>query len=278
VIRPRIVLLVLFAMTVAACTAAPQPPPWPAVVHVLVGAALVIAGAMALNQRLEIRGDARMSRTARRPLPSGCLTQRQVTAFGLLVSAVGLAYLVLTSQGGVVAATLASWILYVWIYTPLKPRTAWQTPVGAVAGAMPVLIGAAAARAPMSPTALSLFLILCLWQFPHAMAIAWLYRQQFTSANVKVATVIDPSGRTAGILAALGAAALIPVSLVPAMMSLVGWGYAAMALLLGMGYLAGAIRFLRDRSDRNARWLLRASLAYLPSLCAALLYCRFLGS
>lgn len=269
--RPRIVLLLLLVMAVAARTAGRERPSWTAVAHALFGAALVIAGAMALNQRFEMRGDARMPRTAGRPLPTGRLTDRQVAWFGLLVSAAGLGYLVVAAHAGVVLLTIAGWVVYVGIYTPLKSRTPWQTPVGAVAGAMPALIGAAVARAPKSPTALSLFGVLCLWQLPHAMAIGWIYRREFASADVKLATVVDPSGRLAGILAVLGAAGLLPVSLIPPIFSFSGWGYAAAAVLLGGIYLACAIRFLREPDDANARWLLRASLVYLPALFVALL-------
>jgi protoheme IX farnesyltransferase len=136
---------------------------------------------------------------------------------------------------------------------------------------MPVLVGAAVAQATTSPMALCLFGIVCWWQFPHAMAIAWLYRDQFAAAEVKLATVVDPSGRTAGMLAVLGAAALIPTSLSPPLASLTDWRYGAAAGVLGAVYLAAAIRFLRHRNDTTARWLLRASLVYLPVLFATLL-------
>jgi protoheme IX farnesyltransferase len=258
-------------MAAAACTSGAQGPPWPELAHALVGTALVIAGAVALNQRLEVRSDAQMPRTAGRPLPTGRLNTRQVTGFGLVVSASGFGYLVLTSYPDVVGLAFGSWVLYVFIYTPLKSRTAWQTPVGAIAGAMPVLIGAAVAQATTSPMALCLFGIVCLWQFPHAMAIAWLYREEFASADVKLATVVDPFGRTAGILAVLGAAGLVPVTLIPPLASLTDWQYGAVAALLGAVYLVAAIRFLLRRTDTTARWLLRASLVYLPVLFAALL-------
>jgi protoheme IX farnesyltransferase len=270
-VRPRILATVLFAMGMAAWACGERPPAWAELAHALVGTALVIAGGMALNQRWEIRGDATMARTSRRPLPTGRLTARQATGFGLLTSAAGLGYLVLASNLGVLALTLASWVLYVLIYTPLKSWTIWQTPIGAVAGAMPVPIGAAVVAAPMSPMAVSLFGVVCLWQFPHAMAIAWLYRHEFASAGVKLATVADPSGRTAGGMAVLGAAALLPVSLIPVALSLAGWAYAAVAVLLGAGYLACAVRFLQRRNDGTARRLLRASLVYLPAVFVALL-------
>ena len=270
-IRPRIIALVLLAMTAAAWTAAPEPPPWPRLLHALWGAALVIAGAVALNQRLELRGDARMPRTAARPLPAGRLGRRQVTAFGLIVSAAGLAYLAVATQDWLlVGLTALSWLIYVGTYTPLKSRSAWQTPIGAAAGAMPVLLGAAVAEAPFSTMALSLFAVVYLWQIPHSMAIAWLYREQFAAAEVKLATVVDPSGRTAGMLAAASAALLLPLSLLPAVCGLRDWPYAAGAAVLGAAYLAFALRFLRRPDDATARGLLRASLVYLPALLVAL--------
>jgi protoheme IX farnesyltransferase len=270
--RPWILVMVLLAMTGAARTAGEHAPPWPTVGHALLGTALVIAGAMALNQRLEIRGDQRMSRTAGRPLPRGRLTYRQAAWFGMLASAAGLGYLVWRSSPGVVVLAIASWVLYVCVYTPLKSLSAWQTPIGAVAGAMPILVGAAVARAPMSPMALSLFGIVCLWQFPHAMAIAWLYRHEFAGAGVRLATVVDPSGHTAGILAVGGAAGAVAVSLVPPVLSLADGKYAAAAILLGAGYLACATVFLYRRNDTNARWLLRTSLVYLAALFVVLLW------
>ena len=273
-VRPRILLLVLFSMAAAAWTSGEQVPPWTELAHGLAGTGLVIAGAVALNQRLEVRSDAQMPRTAARPLPTGRLGKRQVALFGLGVSAGGFGYLVLTSHAQVVGLALASWLVYVLIYTPLKSRTAWQTPVGAISGAMPVLIGASIAQAATSPTALSLFGVVCLWQFPHAMAIAWLYREEFASAGVKLATVVDPSGRAAGALAVLGAVALVPVSLIPPLAFLADWRYGAVAALLGAVYLVSAIRFLRHRNDTNARWLLRASLVYLPVLFAVLVCSR----
>ena len=270
--RPRIVAMVLFAMAVAAWTAGEQPPPWPVLMHALLGAGLVIVGAVALNQRLERRGDAKMPRTAERPLPSGRLSEGQVALFGILTSAAGFCYLTWWSDWSVVALAAVSWVIYVWTYTPLKSLTVWQTPIGAVAGAMPMLLGAAAAGAAFSPMALALFGIVFFWQFPHAMAIAWLYRRQFASADVKLVTVLDPSGCMAGLLAVAGAVVLLPVSLVPMLFSSAGWGYAAVAMLLGACYWAAAVAFRQHRDDTTARRLLRVSVVYLPGLFAALLW------
>jgi protoheme IX farnesyltransferase len=149
--------------------------------------------------------------------------------------------------------------------------TTWQTAIGALAGAMPALLGAAAAGAAASPVGLALFGLVYFWQFPHAMAIAWLYRDQFASAEVKLPTVVDPSGRSAGLLSLMGALVLLPVSLVPALVRPLGVGYPAAALILGLGYLASAASFLARRDDRSARVLLRVSVVYLPLVLLALL-------
>lgn len=262
-IRPRIIGLVLFTMIVAALVAG-EPPGALELLHALVGSALVIAGAIALNQRIERRTDALMRRTFRRPLPSGRLTPRRVTWFGALTSGAGLGYLALTASPTVLALTAASWVVYVWIYTPIKALSAWQTPLGALAGAMPVLMGAAVADAPWSLVALVLFGIDYLWQFPHAMAIAWIYRDDFAAAQLQVATVVDPSGRSAGVISLVGAVLLLPVSLAPWYdLSRSPW-LAVPVVLLGLWYLAASIAFYRAPDDRTARTLLRVSLAYLP--------------
>ena len=263
--------MVLLAMGVAAWTSGDNPPPWPELAHALLGTGLVIVGAVVLNQRLERRGDAKMPRTALRPLPAGRLTDRQVTGFGILTSAAGFGYLLSCCAGSVVALAVASWVIYVWTYTPLKSLSVWQTPVGAIAGAMPMLLGAAVAGALFHPMAAALFGIVFFWQFPHAMAIAWLYRAEFASAEVQLVTVVDPSGRMAGRIAVAGAMALLPASLIPVLVSPSGLGYVVVATLLGVGYLALAIAMLRRRNDVTARWLLRGSIVYLPGLFAALL-------
>ena len=268
--RPRIVAMVLGSMAVAALVSDRAPPPWRLIVHALIGSALVIVGAITLNQRIEHQSDAKMLRTAQRPLPAGRLGDRQATLAGLLATVFGLGYLAALVNWTIVVLAVISWLIYVWVYTPLKLQSAWQTPVGALAGAMPVLMGAAVTHSPLSVTALALFGVLYFWQFPHAMAIAWLGRRDFAAANLKVATVVDASGRTAAWLALLGAILLLPISLVPWWLGPAGGTYAACAAALGLLYVAAAGRFLRSTGERSARTLLRASLVYLPALLIAL--------
>jgi protoheme IX farnesyltransferase len=235
-------------------------------IHALICTALVAASASALNQGLERRTDALMPRTVDRPLPAGRLTGGEVLAFGGATIVLGAAYLAWLVNLETALLGIATWLLYVWVYTPLKSRTTANTTIGAVAGAMPVLMGFAAAGAPLGLEAATLFLIVYLWQFPHFMAIAWLYRRDYEGAGLRMLTVVDPTGRRAGAQALLAALALVPVSLLPTVLHLGGAAYFAGALLLGIGQLAIALSFLRRLDEASARGLLRASLVYLPGL------------
>ena len=274
-VRPRIVALVLLSMAVSAWMTADVQPRWVEVASALIGTALVIVGAIALNQRLECAGDAKMPRTADRPLPAGRLSRRQVTTFGLAATFLGLAYLAMATDLMLTGLAAIGWLIYVGIYTPLKHRSPWQTPVGAAAGAMPVLLGAAVGGGSLSPWAMVLFGIVFCWQFPHSMAIAWRYRSEFAAAGVKVAAVTDPTGRTAGVLAILGAAALLPVSLIPLQLGLAGMAYGVVVFLLGAAYLMASIQFARCRDDKTSRRLLIASFIYLPAMMAVFLGLAF---
>jgi heme o synthase len=272
--RPKIVVMVLAAMLASAWTAAETAPDWVRVLNAMLGAAGVIAGAIALNQRLEYQGDAKMPRTAGRPLPAGRLTAAEVTRFGIIASLLGTVYIILFCNMALVILTVVGWMIYVLAYTPLKRRSIWQTPIGAAAGAMPALLGAAAVGAPLNPIGWSLFGIVFCWQLPHAMAIAWLYRRQFADADVLVAPVVDPSGRIAAWFAVCGAILLLPVSLAPVIFSEMGWAYGILAALLGLGYFFYSFAFYRSRGDAAARRLLWASLAYLPLVLILLVVAR----
>lgn len=269
-IRPGILLTVLFSLTIAALTA-DRPPPWPRLAHALLGTALLIAGASAMNQLMEQRRDAKMARTASRPLPSGRATVRQVVMFAVLSSLAGIGYLAALEPPVVTLLAALNWGIYLLIYTPLKRASVWHMPVGAVAGAMPALLGAATANAVFAPVSWALFGIVFFWQFPHTAAIGWIYREQYARGAAKVAAVVDPSGRLAGRLALVGAAGLLLASLVPALVSTVGWPYVAVALSLGLTHLALAAKFLGRPADANARALWRMSLLHLPVLLTSLL-------
>jgi len=233
--------------------------------HAVLGAALVAASAGAFNQWWEQDSDARMSRTSRRPLPAGRLTPWQVLIFGTVTFGLGLGELVSFVNATTAGVALATWLLYVLAYTPLKTRSPLNTAVGAVSGALPILIGWTATGAPIDMRAGALVAVMFLWQFPHFMAIAWLYRADYARAGQCMLTVVDPTGLRAGAQALVGALALVPVSLVPALSPHAGSPaiYCGWAMLLGATQVAAATMFLIHRDDQSARWLLRASLVYL---------------
>ena len=240
--------------------------------HTLIGTALVTAGASALNQFLERDGDAQMARTRNRPLPSGRLPPLAALLFGIGLALAGLAYLALAVRQplAVLAAALA-FAAYVFLYTPLKRTTNLNTLVGAVAGAAPPVIGWTAATNALDLPAFVLFAILFLWQVPHFLAIAWLYRDDYARAELCMLPVQDPGGgRTARRMAGYSLALLV-ASLAPSALGWAGGVYLLGAVVLGVGFLACALGFLQTRSSAQARRVLRASLIYLPALFALLL-------
>ncbi|MCH5377217.1 MAG: heme o synthase, partial [Planctomycetes bacterium] len=274
--KPRISAMVLIVVAVSAFVAAGgQCTGW-GLVHSLLGTLLVAASASALNQLFERRRDRMMERTANRPLPAGRLSMRQVTTFAIVTVAAGSLYLAWAVNLPAAAWALATWFIYVALYTPMKARTAQNTAVGAVSGALPVFIGWSTAGGSWNvlqqPTGLALFLLLFLWQFPHFMAIAWIYRQQYERAGLQMMTVVERTGRRAGWHAVVAAVLLLPVSWAPAM--LLPWNesivYLLVVTVLGAIQLRFATRFLLSRNDQTARALLRVTLLYLPLLLVAL--------
>ena len=275
--KPRIGMLVLVTVAVAAFVASWGAPNPLLLVNTLLGTALVAASASALNQWLERDSDALMERTVDRPLPAGRLSSVEVLLFGAATVAFGAFYLAISVNVATALLGLLTWFMYVWVYTPLKSRTAANTMIGAVAGALPILMGCAAVeRLPMQLSdvdavkAAMLFLVLFLWQFPHFMAIAWIYRHQYGAAGLKMLPVVDPTGRRAGAQAVLAALALVPISLIPLSLRLAGPLYFVLVLLLGAHYIAHSARFCIYRDEATARGLLKSSLIYLPALMALL--------
>ena len=234
--------------------------------HVLAGTGLVASGAAALNQLLERDYDARMRRTMSRPLPSGRLQPATVMIFGGVCSVAGLVYLAflvnpITSVIG--AVTLVS---YLFIYTPLKRVTWLNTPIGAIPGALPPLMGWTAARGEMSGEGWALFAILAFWQLPHFFAIAWMYRDDYARAGFKMLPLVDADGQRTGQQAVSHTLALLVVSVFPFLFNMAGPVYLAGALILGTAYLWCAIRFARQLTLVRARQLFLASIIYLPLL------------
>jgi len=239
----------------------------------MAGTALLCGGASALNQYLERDADARMTRTSRRPLPAGRLTPPDALAFGLTISAVGLVVL-----AGVNLLTLAlgaaSILSYVLAYTPLKRVTSLCTVVGAVPGALPPLMGWAAARGSLGPAGWGLFAILFLWQLPHFLAIGWLYREDYARGGFPMLAVSDRDGSSSGRQAALYATALLPVTLAAGLLAAAGKAYLWGALVLGVVFLACALAFLWNRSTGSARRLFLVSVLYLPLLLGLMVFDR----
>jgi protoheme IX farnesyltransferase len=236
------------------------------------GTALVAGGAAVLNQVYERDTDALMQRTRRRPLPDGRVTATDATVFGAVLSAGGL--LLLAVRSNVLAALLAAATLvtYLLVYTPMKRRTSLSTLVGAVPGALPPLIGWTAARGAIAAGGLALFAIVFLWQIPHFMAIAWMYRDDYQRAGFPMLPVVEPDGRRTGRQAALFATLLIPATLVPTVVGVSGRWYGGVALALGAALLWLAFRFAAERTDRAARTLFFATIIYLPLIWLAMIW------
>lgn len=245
---------------------------WVLLLNTLAGTGLVAAGASALNQWIERDYDAKMRRTQSRPLPSGRLQPATVAVFGGITSVAGLVYLalavnLLTSVLG--AVTLIS---YVFIYTPLKRVTWLNTAIGAIPGALPPLMGWAAARNELSGEGWTLFAILAFWQLPHFFAIAWIYRDEYAKAGFVMLPNVDADGRQTGQQTVSNALALLIVSLCPFLLKMTGTIYLAGALVLGAGFLFCAIQFSRQLTLVRARQLFWASIIYLPLLLALMVF------
>jgi len=231
------------------------------------GTALVAGGAAALNQVQERDLDRLMMRTRMRPLPDGRLTPAEATTIGAGLSGIGLLVLWLGTNGLAALVALATLATYVLVYTPLKRRTSLNTVVGAVPGALPPLIGWAAARGTLEGAGpWTLFLVMFLWQLPHFLAIAWMCRDDYARARLPMLPVIDPDGSMTGRQAVLWAATLLPFSQLPFLLGLANAAYSIGAIVLGAGLLAMAVVFAIRRTDANARRLFYASIIYLPLL------------
>jgi protoheme IX farnesyltransferase len=238
------------------------------------GTGLVAGGAAVLNQVYERDTDGLMRRTRLRPLPDGRVAILDASLFGLALAGTGLA--ILAARTNVLAAglALATLVTYLMVYTPMKRRSPAATLVGAVPGALPPLIGWTASHGSLSAGGVALFAIVFLWQVPHFMAIAWLYRDDYAKAGFPMLPVIDPGGRRAGRQAVVYAALLVPVSIVPALVGVSGTLYLAFALASGIALLWLAVRFASTRNDAAARSLFFGSITYLPLLWIAMILAR----
>jgi protoheme IX farnesyltransferase len=232
----------------------------------LIGITAITAAAGALNQVLERKIDARMPRTANRPLPAGRIGVGAATAYGIALAAGSLALLVTRVNALTAALAFFAFASYLFVYTPLKRVTSLNTFVGAVPGALPPVLGWTAATGRLDVGAYALFAILFLWQLPHFLAIAWLYRDDYARGGLVMLPAHDPDGALTARQACIHAVALCLVSLLPFALRMGGPLYLVGALLLGALFLVPAFRFLRTPAEASARTLLRASLVYLPGL------------
>jgi protoheme IX farnesyltransferase len=272
--KPRVVLMVLVTTLMGYDVALTGPADYLRMIHLLIGSLLAAGGTLALNQYRERDLDARMDRTRARPLPAGRLQPLEAWLFGVALTLAGTAYLAALVNPLVALVTLATTILYLFAYTPLKRRTPLCTLVGAVAGALPPVAGWAAARGDVAPGAWVLFAILFLWQLPHTLAIARLYRDDYARAGVRVLPVVDPDGASTGRQVVLACVALVCVSLLPAVAGWTGPIYLAGALVLGLAFSAVGVEQALVPSPRAARHVLLASLIYLPLLLGLMAFDR----
>ena len=275
--KPRIAVMALFTVAVGYILGAGSSTSLLVLFHTLFGAGLVAAGGSALNQWIERGIDSKMYRTMKRPLPAGRLTPFEALSFGVGLSIVGLVYLFATVPYPAGIAAAVTLVSYAFIYTPLKTMTVWNTVVGAVPGALPPVIGWCAARGwEGMPAAFGLFLVIFLWQLPHFLAIAWMYRDDYARGGLRMLPITDPSGsRTAWVMVVI-CSALIPVGLLAVGLQVAGPFAAIGCAIFGLLFLREAVRFDRTRSDRQARRVLRASLLYLPAALGLLLVDGFL--
>jgi heme o synthase len=236
------------------------------VIFTVVGTGLVAGGASAFNQVIERGPDALMRRTHLRPVPDGRLQPGESLVFAAASSALGLLILAAGVNLLSAAVALTTLLTYVLLYTPLKRRTSFATVVGAIPGALPPVIGWAAARGALSPGAWVLFGIVFLWQLPHFLAIAWIYRDDYARAGFPMLPVVEPDGRSTARQATFYCAALLPVSMTPTLIGLTSTTYFISAFLLGLLFLGLTLKFARTRTVPDARRLFFGSIIYLPIL------------
>jgi heme o synthase len=272
--KPRITALILICTAVGYSFGCRTSLRFLILVHVLLGTALMASGTSALNQWYEADSDARMRRTRERPIPAGRMKRSHAFAFGALLSIAGFAELWFGTNAFAAALGLFTLLSYMLVYTPLKQRSPVCTTVGALPGAMPPLIGYAAASGGLDAAALALFLILFVWQFPHFYAIAWMYREDYARGGIRMLPVIEPDGESTARRIVACSVLLIPISFVPRLLGMTGSIYATAAVVAGLGLLYFGVRLGRERTFARARQVLLASVLYLPVLLAVMVIDR----
>jgi heme o synthase len=274
--KPDVTFLVVITTIAGFYLGSSGPIDWVLMLHTLAGTFLVACGTAAMNQYVERKIDAVMRRTASRPLPSGVLQPKEVLLFGVSTIVAGAAWLALLVNGLAALVALAASLLYLGLYTPLKTRTTLSTAVGAIPGALPPLIGWAAARGSLSLGGWVLFAILFFWQFPHFMAIAWMYREDYARAGIRMLPVVDRKGDSTFRQIIWTSAVLVWVSALPAVVGMAGKYYFFGALILGMILLQVGLWANRTRTNVRAKWLMHATVAHVPLLLAWLIVDRLI--
>jgi len=268
--KPRVLLMVLASTLAGYFVAVDGPPDLARIIHVLIGTVMAAGGTLALNQYVEREVDALMERTRRRPLPDHRLQPLEALLFAGVLTSAGVTYLAVSVGIAVAGLTLATTILYLGAYTPLKTRSALCMLVGAVPGALPPVTGWLAARGELGLGAAMLFAIVFLWQLPHTLAIARLYRDDYARAGVRVLPVVDAHGTVSDRQIVTSTLALLGVSMLPTAIGISGTAYFATACVLGLGLLGIGLAHASTPSMASARRVLLATLLYLPLLLAVL--------
>jgi protoheme IX farnesyltransferase len=269
-VKARLTLLVLLTTAVGFYLGSESPVDYMALFHVVFGTAAAAAGAAALNQWWERAADALMRRTKARPIPAGRMAPVQALVLGIVLSVFGVAYLAVVCNLLSAALTVVTIAIYIFAYTPMKRASTANTAVGAIPGAIPPMIGWAAARGNIDAGAWSLFAIIFLWQLPHFFAIAWMYREDYSRAGFRMISSDDGSGERSASQSVFFCILLLVIAGLPAFLGIANFGYLATELLLSGLFIAVAMRFLRLRTPGAARSLFFASIIYLPLLLAAL--------
>jgi heme o synthase len=272
--KPRITILILICTAVGYAFGAGNSLQWLTLAHALIGTALLASGTAALNQWYEVDSDAKMLRTRNRPLVAGRMKRSHGFIFGTLLSVAGFAELWYGTNLLAAALGLFTLLSYLLLYTPLKRRSPVCTIIGAVPGAMPPVIGYAAAGRGLDVGALSLFLILFVWQFPHFDAIAWIYRKDYARGGIRMLPVIEPDGESTVMRVVICSVLLIPISLIPCFLGMTGALYATAAVTAGFAMLYFGAQLARKRTIAGARAVLLASVSYLPAILAVMLLDR----
>jgi protoheme IX farnesyltransferase len=273
--KPDVSFLVVMTTVAGYALGTRGPLDWLRMAHTVFGTTLIAAGTSALNHYFERDTDALMRRTASRPLPSGHLSAREAFWFAVGLVGFGTLYLALATNALATLLGVATCVLYLCAYTPLKRRTTLATLVGAFPGAVPPLIGWAAARGTLNVEAWFLYAVLFLWQFPHFDAIAWVYREDYKRAGIRMLPVVDPEGKRTFREILVTAALLVPVSLLPAVTGLAGARYFFGAVVLGIMLVEACLWAAASKSNLRAKWLMHATVLHLPLLLGLLIYDKF---